>query len=216
LETLAEAFEERNGLRVVIAFATAPVLRRQAESGEAALDVVIAPVPLVKTLEENGHMLAGGSAVIGTVKAGVAVREGAPAPDISTAEALKKEILASQSLVFNEGSSGIYVEKLLERLGVAKVVKTKITRLPNAEAVMKHLASSGTVKEIGFGQITAIRLYADQGVRLVGPLPQEIGNTTTYTAGLSVRTENRELAEKLIRFLVSPSARDTLRATGVE
>jgi molybdate transport system substrate-binding protein len=216
LETLVDTFQKKTGLRVVIAFATAPVLRRQAETGEVALDVVIAPAPLVQTLEENGYMVAGGSVVIGTVKAGVAVREGAPAPDISTAEALRKEILASQSLVFNEGSSGIYVEKLLERLGVTEAVKTKITRLPNAEAVMNYLASSRIVKEIGFGQITAIRLYANQGVRLVGPLPQEIGNTTTYRAGVSARTKNRELAEELIRFLIAPSAREIFHRTGVE
>jgi molybdate transport system substrate-binding protein len=216
LENVARAFHEETGHRVTLTFATAPVLRSTVEEDAAPFDMVIAPVPLAENFAKRGLTLAGSSAIIGSVKAGVVVREGVPGPDISTAEALKKEILASESLVFNEGSSGIYVEEMLDRLGVAAEAKTKIIRLPNAEAVMMHLARSKTAKEIGFGQITAIRLYAGRGVKWVGPLPPEIGNTTTYAAGVLAGTKTLELAEQLIRFLVAPSVQVILRATGIE
>jgi molybdate transport system substrate-binding protein len=216
LENLSRAFQEETGHKVILTFATAPVLRSTVEKDGAPFDIVIAPVPLAASFEKRGLVIAGSTAVVGSVKAGVVVHAGVPEPDISTAEALKKEILASHSLVFNEGSSGIYVEELLERLGVAAEAKAKTTRLPNAEAVMKHLARSKTAKEIGFGQITAIGLYANRGVKLVGPLPQEIGNTTTYAASVLAGTRTPELAEQFIRFLVTPSAQEVLRATGVE
>lgn len=216
LASLAKAFQKETGHKIIITFATAPVLRSKVENEEASADIVIAPVPAMKDFEKNGHIVAGSSTVVGSVKAGVVVREGAPEPNISTAEALKKEIIASQSLVYNEGSSGLYVEKLMERLGVAEEAKPKTTRLPNADAVMKHLASSKIAKEIGFGQVTAILVYADQGVKLVGPLPKEIENTTTYAAGVSTATKTPELAEKFVRSLVTPPAREAFKATGVE
>lgn len=216
LENVAWAFHEATSHSVVLTFAAAPVLRTTVEKGEGAFDIIIAPVSIVQSFARNNRIAAGSSGVVGSVKAGVAVRVGVPEPDISSAEALKKEILASHSLVFNEGSSGIYVEELLERLGVAREAKAKITRLPNAEAVMMHLARSNTAKEIGFGQVTAIRLYADRGVKLVGALPAEIGNTTTYVAGVLAGSSVPETAARFIRFLVTPSARGILSAAGVE
>ena len=216
LEDVAWVFQEQTGHEVMLTFATAPVLRSTVEKGEAPFDIVIAPVPLAENFTQGGLVGAGTSAVIGSVKAGVVVRAGVHVPDISTGGALKKEILASQSLVFNEGSSGIYVEEMLEKLGVAKEAKAKTTRLPNAEAVMMHLAHSKTAHEIGFGQITAIRLYAGRGVKIVGPLPPEIGNTTIYAAAVLARTRVPELAKEFIRFLIAPSAQEILRATGVE
>jgi len=216
LEDVARLFEKKAGHLVTLTFATAPVLRRTVEKGAAPFDIVIAPVPLAENLAQRGLVVGGTSAVVGSVKAGVVVRAGVRAPDISSAEALRKEILASQSLVFNEGSSGIYVEEMLQKMGVAAEAKAKTTRLPNAEAVMMHLARSKTAKEIGFGQVTAIRLHADRGVKLVGSLPPEIGNTTTYAAAALAETRVPELAERFIRFLIAPVAREILRATGVE
>jgi molybdate transport system substrate-binding protein len=216
LEGAARLFYEETGYRVNISFATAPVLRRKIENQEATPDIVIAPAELTAEFEEKGHTAAGSRAVIGSVKAGVVVRSGAPRPDISTAETLKKEILACQSLVYNEGSSGIFVEKLLDRLGIAEEVKAKTVRLPDADAVMKHLAQSTVEKEIGFGQLTAIVLRSDQGVTLVGPLPKEIENSTTYAAAVSSRSHAQELAQGFVNFLITPPAQAAFKANGVE
>lgn len=216
LVSLAEAFRGETGHKVAFTFATAPVLRRKVESQEASPDIIVAPAPMMKEFEKSGLVVAGSSAVIGSVKAGVVVRRGAREPDVASADAFKKEIIACESLVYNEGSSGIFVEKLLERLGVAEEARAKTIRFPDAGAVMRHLAASKTPKEIGFGQITAILLHADTGVKLVGPLPKEIENVTTYAAGLAAGAKAPQPAKGYIRFLLTPSAKATFKAMGVD
>lgn len=216
LANLAAVFEEETGHRVVITFATAPVIRNSIDNKEAGSDIVIAPVPMMKDFEKNGSIVAGSSAVVGKVRAAVVVRDSAVEPDISTAEAFKKEILATTSLVYNEASSGLYIEKLMERLGVAEQVKAKTTRLPTAEAVMTHLAENKNKNEIGFGQVPAILVYKNQGVKLVGALPKEIEKVTTYAAGLLANAGDLESGGKLVQFLTTPAAREAFMATGVE
>ena len=214
--TLAEAFGRDTGVAVTVTFATAPVLKGKVEDGTAAADVFIAPAPAMKAFEEKGLVVAGTSAVIGGVKAAVVVREGANAPDLSTAETLKKAILDADSLVYNRASSGLYIEELMARLGVAEEVAAKTTRVATGAEVMKHLAASEALNEIGFGQIPEIRVYRDQGVTLVGPLPEEIGKTTAYAAGLSATARASEPAQAFIDSLATPAAKATFRATGVE
>jgi len=216
LETVAQAFEKETGHKIILAFATAPAIRRWVESGEASADVLLVPIQTLEDFAASGHAAAGSSAVIGSVKAGVVVRRDAPKPDISTAQALKDELIASESIVYTEGSSGIFVEKLLDHLGVAAEVKAKIIRFADAEGVMKHLAHSRADREIGFGQITAILMRSDEGVKLVGPLPKEIENITTYAAGISTRAEAPELAHRFVRFLITPAAKATFTSTGVD
>ena len=213
---LAEAFGRDTGATVTVTFATAPVLKRKVEDGTAEADVFIAPVPAMKGFEEKGLVVAGTSAVIGSVKAAVVVRDGANKPDLSTAETLKKAILDADSLVYNQASSGLYIEELMARLGVAEEVAAKTTRLATGGEVMKHLAASEVLNEIGFGQIPEISVYADQGVTLVGPLPEEIGKTTTYAAGLSATARAPGPAQAFIDTMATPAAKETFRATGVE
>lgn len=213
---LAAAFGRDTGAIVTVTFATAPVLKGKVEDGTAEADVVIAPVPAMKAFEEKGLVVAGTSAVIGSVKAAVVVRDGAHAPDISTAETFKYAILDADSLVYNQASSGLYIEELMARLGVAEEVAAKTTRLATGAEVMKHLAASEIPNEIGFGQIPEIRVYLDQGVTLVGPLPEEIGKTTTYAAGLSARAVTAATARAFIDTMATPAAKETFRATGVE
>ena len=216
LETAAQAFEKETGHKVVLTFATAPAIRRRVESGEANADVLLVPIQTVEDFAASGHVATGSNAVIGSVKAGVVIRRGELEPDISTARALKDELIASESIVYTEGSSGIFVEKLLEQLGIAEEAKAKTIRFPDAEGVMKHLASSRTAREIGFGQITAILMRSDQGVKLVGPLPKEIENITTYAAGVSTGAEAPELAQRFVRFLATAAVRAAFKSTGVD
>ncbi len=213
---LAAAFHRATGHEVDITFATAPVLRGKVEEGEAAADIVIAPVPAIEDFEETGRTVSGTGAVLGKVRAAVVVRDGAPEPDISTTEAFKKAVLAADSLVYNQASSGLYIEKLMEKLGVADEVRAKTTRVPTGGAVMQHLANSSAAVEIGFGQIPEILVYKDRGVKLVGPLPEGIGKITTYAAGLLAGADAPEPATAFIEFMTTPSARETFIATGVE
>ncbi len=212
----AEAFSSDAGHTVGIEFATAPVLRGRVEAGEAGADVVIAPVPTMRVFEDAGLTVAGIGAVIGSVKAGVVVREGARPPDISTPEAFTRAVLAADSVVYNQASSGLYIAQLFERLGIADEVAARTTRPPTGAAVMRHIAASEAANEIGFGQITEISLFTDKGVQLVGPLPGDCAKTTTYAAGLLADARAPEVATALIAYFASAEAKRTFVATGVE
>lgn len=180
LVAAADLFRKNTGILVDIRFATAPALRQRIGAGEQA-DIVIAPPAVIEDLAKAGRLDAGRAVPVGRVGVGVAVREGAAAPDVSTADALRQTVLGAPSLVYNQASTGLYLDGLFERWGIADQVKAHATRYPNGEAVMEHLIK-GTGHEIGFGAITEIMLYRDKGVRFVAPLPADVQNYTSYTA----------------------------------
>ncbi|MDH3965461.1 MAG: substrate-binding domain-containing protein [Rhodospirillales bacterium] len=212
----AEAFFRQTGRRVEIDFATAPVLRGRVARGQVDADVVVAPLPVLREFLASGRALPDRSTVLGSIRAGVVVRAGAPVPDLSSVEAFKQALLAADSLVYNQASSGLYIAQLMERLGIAEAAEAKTTRVPTGAAVMRHLARSRAAREIGFGQITEIRLHLDQGLELAGPLPAEIGKVTTYAAGILAEARAPDVAVNFTRFLGSPWATETFAATGVE
>jgi molybdate transport system substrate-binding protein len=216
LETTANAFEKETGQRLSLIFATAPVIGSKVENQQLPLDLVIAPLESMRKFEKQGLVASDCSAVVGSVKAGVAVRQGDWQPDISTAQRLKEELIACDAIVFTRGSSGIYAKELIQRFGIGEAIKEKTTRLADAGAVMQFLASGKTVRRIGFGQVTAILLHTGKGVKLVGPLPKEVENITTYAAGITTRAATPELAQRFLEFLATPSARAVFQATGVD
>ena len=211
----AEVFSEETAHRVTCRFATAPVLRAQVEAGEAEADIVVAPVPGMQAFENDGRIAAGSAVVIGSVQAGVAVRDGVPDPDISTPDAFRAAVLGAKTLVCNEASSGIYIIELMERLGIAGEVAAKMVRLPTGAAVLQHLAESDAADEIGFGQIPEIRRFDGKGVKLVGPLPREIGKVTTYSAGVLSDALAPEVAAAFVQFLATAAAKRIFIENGV-
>jgi molybdate transport system substrate-binding protein len=214
LAGLADAFRRTTGTEVAITFGTAPALRTIVAAGQEG-DILIAPPSVVEDFVKTRKVVAEERAVIGRVGVGVAVRSSAPVPDISTTEALKRAVLAADSLVYNEASTGIYFARLLERLGVANAVKAKTTRYPDGAAVLDHLLK-GKGNEIGVGPITEITVYTRRGLKLVGPLPSEVQNYTTYTAALMAGAKSPDAAKAFIRFLTSPSSKAAFAATGIE
>jgi molybdate transport system substrate-binding protein len=211
----AEMFSRESGYQVACRFATAPVLRAEVDTGEAEVDIVVAPVASMEAFDAAGRVVAGSTAVVGSVEAGVAVRDGVPDPDISTSEAFRETVLGAKSLVCNEASSGIYIIELMERLGIADAVAAKMTRLPTGAAVLQHLAESDATGEIGFGQIPEICRFEGKGVRLVGPLPREIGKVTTYAAGALSDARAPEAAAAFVEFLATPAAKQIFFENGV-
>jgi molybdate transport system substrate-binding protein len=214
LETAANSFEKETGQKISLTFATAPVIRSKVENQELTLDLVVAPLESTRDFEQRRLVTTGSNVVIGRVRAGVVVRQGVWQPDISTADALKEELIACDSIVYTQGSSGVFAEELIRRFGISEVVKEKTTRLADAGAVIKFLASGTTARAIGFGQVTAIVLHADHGVKLVGPLPKEVESITTYAAGITTRAETPDAAQRFLSFLITPSARTTFKAAG--
>lgn len=212
LKAAAAAFEKQTGHEIKITFNTAPELKKRMESNPA-FDVVIAP-PAVIGEFAAASKLAETRANVGRVGMGVAVREGAPTPDIMNAEALKRSVLDAESLVFNRASTGLYLEGLLKKMDVYTQVEGKTTRYADGASVMEHVIK-GKGREIGFGAMTEILLYKGKGLKLVGPVPAEVQNYTSYTAAPLASGAQQALAQQFVSFLSGPTGKPLFVAAGV-
>ncbi len=216
LKAAAAAFQKETGHGVKITFNTAPELKKRMD-GNAAFDVVIAPPAVIGEFAGAGK-LAETRANVGRVGMGVAVREGAPVPDMSSADALKRSVLAADSLVFNRASTGLYFEGLLRKMDIYTQVEARTTRYPDGASVMEHVikaATPGAVREIGFGAITEILLYQGKGLKFVGPVPAEVQNYTSYTAAPLAVGAQQALAQQFVSFLSGPAGKPLFVAAGI-
>jgi molybdate transport system substrate-binding protein len=212
----AEAFRRETGHEAKVRFATAPALRqRLGSAGGERADVVIAPPAVLDEAAKAGRVDGALRVVVGKVGVGVAVRDGAPQPDVRTVEALKRAVLGADSVVYNRASTGLYLETLFARLGLTDQIAAKSTRYPDGASVMEHLVK-GSTREIGFGAVTEILLFRDKGLKLVGPLPAEVQNYTTYAASPVAGSANGEGAKAFVQFLGSPAGRAIFVAHGIE
>jgi molybdate transport system substrate-binding protein len=212
LKAATSAFERETGHVVRVTFNTAPELRKRMQS-QPAFDVVIAP-PAAITEFTGAGQLAAARGNVGRVGMGVTVRNGAPVPDISSAEALKQSLLDAQSVVFNRASTGLYLEGLLRRMGIDAQVQAKATRYPDGASVLEHVIK-GQGREIGFAAMTEILLYQGKGLQLVGPMPTELQNYTAYTAAPLASSSQPVLAQQFIGFLAGPVGKPLFVAAGV-
>ena len=210
----AKSFARATGHEVDVTFATAPVLRERLEKGEAAADLLVAPVTLMKDSVAAGRVEHGTDFVVGSVTAGVAVREGATPPDISSVDSLRAALRAADAVLYNVASSGQHIADMIERLGLAEELAARTERLATGSGVMTRLAEGTAASEIAFGQITEISRFEGGGVTLVGPLPQEVGKKTTYAAGLLAGAA--EPARALLAYMDSPEARRIYAEAGLE
>jgi molybdate transport system substrate-binding protein len=212
----AEQFERASGnaIRVQFIFNTAPQLTKRMAEGEVA-DILIAPPAILDDQAKNGRIAAQGRLMLGRVGVGVVVRASAANPDIATIEALNQTMLSADSIVYNTASSGLYLEKLFERIGIAEQIKAKTTRYANGEDVMYHIIK-GKGNELGFGAITEIKLFEPKGLKLVGPLPPDIQNYTSYGAALMSNAPSADAAKAFLTYLASPEAKQIFIAAGIE
>ena len=189
-------------------------MQKRIEGGEA-FDVAVITPAIVDDLAGKGKIAPGSRANLATVGIGVMVKEGAPKPDVSTVEAFKNALLAAKTVAYIEpasgGSSGIYLDKLLERLGIADQVWPK-AKLKKGGYVADLIVSGEA--ELGVHQISEI--VPVKGAALVGPLPKEIQNTTTYAAGLSASPQDKEAAQALIKMFSGPEAAAVLKSKGMD
>ena len=211
---LVPDFEKQTGNKVVVDNDTAGGLKKRIEGGEI-FDVAVITPAVLDELAGAGKIAAGTRVNLASVGIGVVVKEGAPKPDVSTVEAFKRALLEAKSVAYIDptsgGSSGIYVDKLLERLGVADQVRPK-AKLKKGGYVAELVVSGEA--EIGVHQISEI--VPVKGAALAGPLPKEIQNTTTYAAGLSASPQNKEVAQALIKAFSGPAAAAVLKSKGME
>jgi molybdate transport system substrate-binding protein len=209
---LAEAvplFEGAHGVKAEVRFALTSVLAKEIGEG-ASFDIALLPRPELDALAVTCAIAPGTQTDIARSTVGLAVRQGAPKPDIATVEALKRTLLAARTIGYSDGPSGAYVAELLQRLGIAEEMRPKIrlTSRPVAE-----LVASGEA-EVGMQQIVAI--LPVQGADLVGPLPSELQNVIVYAAGIAAAAANPDAAAAFIGFMATPEAVRIIRAKGLD
>ena len=181
------------------------------DRGEA-IDVVIMASPALDELIKQGKVRAGSRVDLVQSKIGMAVKAGAPKPDISTVEALKRTLLAAKSVAYSDSASGVYLStELFPKLGIWDRIKSKSKKI-EADPVGGVVATGEF--EIGFQQISELRPV--KGIDIVGPLPEGAQQVTIFAAGIPASATHPEAARALIEWLASPAAYAAIRKSGLE
>ena len=210
VQELCRQFERTTGHRIALHFGVNAALHRKIEAGET-FDVAILNPPVLDALIKQGKIV-GPRADIGRAGLGVAVRTGAPKPDIGSVDAFRRALLAANAVAFpGEGASGRYFVSLVDRLGIAAEMKSRL----------KPMEAEDTVEVVARGEadmvvVVASRIYDVQGVDAVGPLPAELQTMIGFATGLGAAAKETEAGQALIRFLTAPGAAPVLKAKGVE
>ena len=208
---LCSQFERATGNKIELRFEVNADLERKIEAGET-FDVAVLNPPVIDALIKHGKLVAGSRADIGRAGLGLAVRSGAPKPDIGSVEAFRRALLAANAVAYpGKGASGLYFVSLLDRLGIAAPMKSKL----------RPMAAEDTVEVVARGDadmvvVVASRIYDVAGVDAVGPIPPELQTRIGFAAGLGASAKEPAAAKALIRFLTAPTAAPTLKAKGVE
>lgn len=214
LTKIIDAFQRETAHEVKVKFATAPAILSEINGGETA-DVVIAPPAVLDELIKSAKGAAGARVTLGRIGVGVMVRDGAPLPQIATVDEFKEALRSADSVVYNQASTGTYLEALFDRLGIGAELKAKSVRYPDFAAVLDHVGK-GKGRELGFGATTVIIENSNKGVKFAGPLPAEIQNYTEYGATLMADSTAKTAARQLISYLASPTSKSLFAAAGIE
>jgi molybdate transport system substrate-binding protein len=213
---LVPEFERLTGNKVLTAYGpsmgtTANAIPIRLERGEP-VDVLIMVGYALGDLVKQGKVVADSRVDLTKSLIGIAVKSGAPKPDISSAEALKRALLAAKSIAYSDSASGVYVStEMFAKLGIADEMKDKARKIP-ATPVAEIVARGDA--EIGFQQISELRPVA--GVDIVGPLPPELQKVTVFSAGIATVSKEPDAGKALIKFLASPAASATIVKSGME
>src|SRR5215510_10826632 len=214
MEDLRPKFEHATGHKLVITFANAGTTVKRIQDGET-VDVIIAPQPGIESFVKDGKAIAGNVTVIARAGIGLAVRNGAPKPDISSPEALKRTLLAAKSIAYSNpaggASSGIHFAKVLDRLGIATEMKSK-TVFPKSGPVGVLVANGEA--ELGVAQIQELMPVA--GIEIIGPLPGDLQDTIVFSAAIMASVRDTEASRALVNFLRTPQATAVINAKGME
>jgi molybdate transport system substrate-binding protein len=181
-------------------------------AGGEVIDIVIIPASGVDDLIKQGRLAPGSRVDFVKSSIGVAIRPGAPKPDISSGEALKKSLLASKSIILSSGPSSVYLAGLFKKMGIDIAIKSKIRQLAPGLSVGEALARGEG--DIGFTQIS--EFLAIKGIEYIGPLPSDIQHVTVFSMGLHPGATKADAPQALIKFLTSPDAIPAIRHTGME
>jgi molybdate transport system substrate-binding protein len=208
---LVPQFEKASGHTVTTIFTGTLDVQKRIAAGEA-YDLIIMAGPAIDEFIKSGKIVPGSRVNIARSGVGVAVRAGAPKPDISTTEAVKKTLLAAKSIGYSTGPSGVYLTGLFDRLGVADAIKSKLKQTPTGIFVGTLVASGEA--EIGFQQVSELAHFP--GADYVGPLPADIQEITVFSSGIQVGARQVDAAKDWIKFLTAPAAAAAFKSKGLE
>jgi molybdate transport system substrate-binding protein len=214
--TLVPEFERLTGNKVLTAYGpsmgtTVNAIPIRLQRGEPA-DVLIMVGHALGDLVKQGKVIADSHVDLAKSPIGIAVRSGTPKPDISSADAVRRALLAAKSIAYSDSASGVYVStEMFQRLGIADAMKDKARKIP-AEPVAGVVARGDA--EIGFQQIS--EMLPVPGVDIVGPLPPELQKITVFSAGIVTTSEEPDAGRALITFLASPAASAAIIESGME
>ena len=215
VEQFVPAFEKAHACRLDITWATAPLLMKRLDAGEHA-DALILNRATIDVLKAANRLVAGSDTALAGSATAVAVRAGAPHPDISTAEALRRTLLAARAISYTDptagGASGIYFAKLIERMGIAREVNAK-TRFPPPSGYSGTFLASGEV-DLAVQQVPELQHVP--GVEVVGPLPGDLHMVTLFVAGIPAESREPVRARALIDLLCDTEAKAAFRARGLD
>jgi molybdate transport system substrate-binding protein len=206
-------FERKTGNTVKATFGSGGGTRERVVKGEP-FDVPIVQLPYEDVIK-SGHVVAASETPLANVSVGLAVRAGAPRPEISTADAVKKLLIGAKSISYpnaaNGAAAGVSFDETLKKLGIAEEIKPKIKIAQGGAGAMALLAKG----EIDYGFTFVSEIITEPGVEAVGPLPRDISTPTFLAAFLSADSRNPEAAKALISFLSSPEAAAVYKARGM-
>ena len=206
---LVPQFEKASGHKVTTVFTGTLDANKRLAAGET-YDLLIMSAPSIEEHIKTGKVLA--SSRVDLAKSGVGVKAGAPKPDISTTEALKRTLSAAKSIGYSTGPSGIYMIGVFQRMGIADEIKHKLKQTPTGVFVGSIIANGEA--EIGFQQVSELSHFA--GVDYVGPLPAEIQQFTIFSSGIIAGAKEADAAKALVNFITAPAAAAAFKRIGME
>lgn len=215
LEDLAPRFEKASGHKVSITFGLGVKLTKRMEDGEAA-DLFLGTRGNINGLIKAGRLVPGSDVTLARSSVGIAVRKGAPKPDISTPGALKRALIAAKSISYSNpafgGVSGVHFSKVIERLGLVEEMKPK-TRFPPEGGFAARLLATGEA-ELAVQLISELILVSEAEV--IGPLPGDLQGSTIYAVAIPSAANQPEAARAMIKYLQSPEATTIMKAKGFD
>ena len=208
---LVAQFEKASAHKVTTVFTGTLDAQKRLAAGET-YDLVIMADTAIDEQVKLGKVVPGSRADLAKSGVGAGVRAGAPKPDISTVDALKKTLLAAKSIGYSTGPSGVYIMTMFEKLGVAAEIKPKLKQTPTGVFV-GTIVANGTV-EIGFQQVSEMSQFA--GVDYVGPLPAAVQQITVFSVGIHTAAKDTNAATALVKFLTAPAAAPAYKKRGLD
>ena len=210
LRELAAPFERASGHTLVFRFGTTPELITLATTG-GPFDLGIVPIDVMKDATARARFASGATTNIARVGLGVAIRAGAPKPDIGTPDALKQTLLTAHSIATIPASAtGTQVLRVFERLGISEAMQAKMKPQPTPAQVVQAVAQGEA--ELG---VFLLNVLTAPGVDVVGPFPAELQQEVVFTAAIAANTKEAEAAKAFITYLTTPAAAAVIKAKGM-